>query len=167
MASILKEVEVEVEEVAIIINENKKLRGDLAAAQAEVKSLQEQAEKQKSEDYVNKITDISTFESTDKLDLEKKNILHYFVASSHYYKMRKVRTLFDDQNITITYIENGDLKSNYEQLKKDKQEKGELYEEILLFHGTDEENIDNIFINNFDINHHLLKRKKVQVSRPR
>ena len=165
MASILKEVEVEVEEVAIIINENKKLRGDLAAAQAEVKSLQEQAEKQKSEDYVNKITDISTFHSTDKLDLEKKNILHYFVASSHYYKMRKERTSvfdpFDDQNLTITYIENEALKSKYEKSKKDKQEKGELYEEILLFHGTDEENIDEIFIKNFDINRHPLKRKKV------
>ena len=61
----------------------------------------------------------------------------------------------------ITYIENEDLKNNYEKLKKDKQEKGELYEEILLFHGTDEENIDEIFINNFDINRHPLKRKKV------
>ena len=164
MASTLKEVGEEVEEVAIIINENKKLRGDLAAAQAEVKSLQEKAEKQKSEDYVNKITDISTFHSTDKLDLEKKNILHYFVASSHYYKMRSgsgVSHQFDDKNLTITYIENEDLKNNYEKLKKDKQEKGELYEEILLFHGTDEENIDDIFIKNFDINCHPLKRNKV------
>merc|ERR1719154_523105 len=60
----------------------------------------------------------------------------------------------------ITYIENEDLKNNYEKLKKDKQEKGELYEEIHLFHGTDEENIDEIFIKNFDINRHPLRRKK-------
>ena len=155
------------------MDENKKLRGDLAAAQAEVKSLREQAQKKKPEDNLNKITDISTFHSTDKLDLEKKNILHYFVASSHYYKMRKERTsgLFsffsgdsnhiDDHNLTITYIQNDDLKDNYEKIKKDKQEKGELYKETLLFHGTDEENIDNIFNNNFDINRHPLKRSKV------
>ena len=65
----------------------------------------------------------------------------------------------------ITYIENEDLKNNYEKLKRDKQEKGELYEEILLFHGTDEENIDEIFIKNFDINRHPLKRKKVDIDR--
>ena len=145
------------------MDENKKLRGDLAAAQAEVKSLREQAQKKKPEDNLNKITDISidisTFHSTDKLDLEKKNILHYFVASSHYYKMRKERTsgLFsffsgdsnhiDDHNLTITYIQNDDLKDNYEKIKKDKQEKGELYKETLLFH--------------FDINRHPLKRSKV------
>ena len=33
--------------LAIIMNENKKLRGDLASAQAEVKRLQEQVKKQK------------------------------------------------------------------------------------------------------------------------
>ena len=145
------------------MNENKNLRGVLAAAQAELKSLQEQAQK-KSEDNLNKITDISTFHSTDKLDLEKKNILHYFVASSQYYKMRKGSgnwNSFDDHNLTITYIQNDDIKVNYEKLKKEKNDKGELYEETLLFHGTDQENIDDIFINNFDINRHPLRRSKV------
>ena len=147
-------------EIGNIMRENITLREDLAAANAKITSLQEKTKPREKD--VNEITDISTFHSTDKLDLEKKNILHYFVASSHYYKMRKERTsgLFsffsgdsnhiDDHNLIITYIQNDDLKDNYEKLKKDKQEKGELYEETLLFHGTDEENIDNIFNNNFD-----------------
>ena len=147
------------------MNENKKLRGDLAATQAEMYLyLQEQAQKKKSEDNLKKITDISTFHSTDKLDLEKKNILHYFVASSQYYKMRKGSgnwNSFDDHNLIITYIQNDDIKVNYEKLKKDKNEKGEIYEETLLFHGTDQENVDDIFINNFDINRHPLRRSKV------
>ena len=52
------------------------------------------------------------------------------------------------------------LWSEYRRLKT-KLDNGELYEEILLFHGTDEENIDNIFNNNFDINHHPVRRSKV------
>ena len=142
-----------------------------------------QADHQKREDRVNEITDISTFHSTDKFDLERKNIQHYYVALSQYYKMRTQRksndrpsgpgvlgnffgTLLssdqvDDHDLTITYIENGKLKRNFEKSKKEKEDNGELYEEILLFHGTDEENIDNIFNNNFDINHHPVRRSKV------
>ena len=141
-----------------------------------------QADHQKREDRVNDITDISTFHSTDKFDLERKNIQHYYVALSQYYKMRTQKNNYgralgpggpmgfgtlaspdqvDDHDLTITYIENGKLKRNFEKSKKEKEDNGELYEEILLFHGTDEENIDNIFNNNFDINHHPVRRSKV------
>ena len=154
------------------------LREDLAAAHAKIKNLKEETKLK--ENDVNEITDISTFHSTDKFDLERKNIIHYFVASSHYYKMRTqakaASSTFlerwaafpiirdhvdDDHNLTITYIENGNLKRNFEKSKKDKEDSGEHFEEILLFHGTDEENIDSIFNNNFDINRHPLKRSKV------
>ena len=47
-----------------------------------------QAGQKKREDPVNEITDISTFHSTDKFDLERKNVQHYYVALSQYYKMR-------------------------------------------------------------------------------
>ena len=141
-----------------------------------------QADQIKREDPVNEITDISTFHSTDKFDLERKNIQHYYVALSQYYKMRTQKNNYgralgpggpmgfgtlassdqvDDHDLTITYIENGKLKRNFEKSKKEKEDNGELYEEILLFHGTDEENIDNIFNNNFDINHHPVRRSKV------
>ena len=142
------------------------------STQAQEKTDQDQP---KREDDVNEITDIYTFHSTDKFDLEKKNIHHYFVASSQYYKMRTQKgsgvlgnflgtycsDQDDDNDLTITYIENGNLKRNFEQSKKDKEDNKEPYEEILLFHGTDEKNVDNIFTNNFDINHHPLRRNKV------
>ena len=165
-------------EIGNTMRENITLREDLAAANAQITSLQEKTKPREKD--VNEITDISTFHSTDKLDLERKNIIHYFVASSHYYKMRtqaKGRTsnilgnffgslsqqgdIDDDHNLTITYIENGKLKRNFEKSKKDKEESGEHFEEILLFHGTDEENIDSIFNNNFDINHKPQRRSKV------
>ena len=140
----------------------------------------EETDQKKREYDVNEITDISTFHSTDKFDFEKKNIQHYFAASSQYYKMRTQNQRIDrkfgsgasgnrcseqdaDYDLTITYIENGKLKRDFEQLKKDKDDNEEPYEEILLFHGTDEENIDNIFTNNFDINHHPLRRSKVHI----
>ena len=128
---------------------------------------------------MNEITDISTFHSNDKFDLERKNVQHYYVALSQYYKMRThmegngatgsgvlgnfFGTLLsnDHHDLTITYIENGKMKRNFEKSKKGKEDNGEIYEEILLFHGTDEENIDNIFNNNFDIDRHPLRRSKV------
>ena len=138
-----------------------------------------QADQIKREDPVNEITDISTFHSTDKFNLERKNVQHYYVALSHYYKMGTQMKgnyrasgsgvlenffgflLSDDHDLIITYIENGEMKRNFEITKKGKEDNGEIYEEILLFHGTDEENIDNIFNNNFDIDRHPLRRSKV------
>ena len=166
-------------EIGNIMRENIALREDLAAANAQIASLQEKTKPREKD--VNEITDISTFHSTDKLDLERKNIIHYFVASSHYYKMRTqargrtssiLSNFFgnlsdqgdiddDDHNLTITYIENGNLNRNFEKSKKDKEDNGEHFEEILLFHGTDEENIDSLFNNNFDINHQPQRRSKV------
>lgn len=145
------------QEVGIVISENVKLRDELAAAQAQIKMLKEKTE-QKKKSNLNEITDISTFRSTDKLKLERKNIFHFFVASSQYYKMEK-----RDHNLTITYMENGKLQRNFEKLKEAKDNNGEHFEELLLFHGTDEENVNSIFNNNFDIEHHPLRRSKVDI----
>ena len=123
-------------EIGNIMRENITLREDLAAANAQIANLKDETKLKENE--VNEITDISTFHSTDKLDLERKNIIHYFVASSHYYKMKSVLGNFfgslshhgfididdDHHNLTITYIENGNLKSNFEKSKKDKEDNG-------------------------------------------
>ena len=160
-------------------DENTQLKKDLAAvalvaaaAQAELKRLRAEREKEragKEQKRENRITDISTFHSTDKIDLDKKNILHYLVASRHFYKMGGSGLLWDwyygpwdyDPDLTITYIENCHLKRNFEKAKKEFEDNGTSYKEIFLFHATDEENIDNIFNDNFDIDHHPLSRAKV------
>ena len=169
------------QEVSFLSRENAELKKALAEAQAKLRGQGDNDE--------NKITDISTFHSTEKMDFERKNIFHYFVASSQYYKMRKPRSgrmnttgpgaagtgglgnffggLFpqddqaDDHNLTIKYIENDQLKRKFENLKKVMKDNNDQYEEILLFHGTAEENVDSIFNNNFDIDHHPLNRIKV------
>ena len=81
-------------------DENLKIKENHATAKAKETRLkewlQEQAERSEkkmveqgeSSKIENRITNISTFNTADKLDLNKVNINHYFVALSQYYKMR-------------------------------------------------------------------------------
>ena len=75
-------------------NKYAKLKEDHATAKAQEIKLQEQTEEQRdikegeSSKSENRITNISIFNTTDKLDLDKVNINHYFVALSQYYKFR-------------------------------------------------------------------------------
>ena len=74
-------------------NKYAKLKEDHATAKAQEIELQEQLEEQRdgegeSSKSMKRITNISTFHSNDKLDLDKVNINHYFVALSQYYKRR-------------------------------------------------------------------------------
>ena len=65
---------------------------------------------------------------------------------------------------SIEYIENKMNTGNYQHCKASFREKSEEFDkEILLFHGTDVQNIDSIFNTNFNIDSSPVDRRKAMV----
>ena len=66
----------------------------------------------------------------------------------------------DDTELSDEILEN-DIESLQKEIELLQNDIQSLDEAEITFDLTDEENIDNIFNNNFDINHHPVRRSKV------
>ena len=112
-------------------------------------------------------------------NLDEAKVSHFYTASSQFYKMV---LLAPPLGITakqihnpaqaiqsIEYIENEVNTEHYQQCRdlfiKKSEECGNenIGKEILLFHGTNVQNIDSIFNTNFDIESSPVDRRKAMV----
>ena len=116
------------------------------------------------------------FKPSQEPDFTTENIIHMHIACSQFYKMSTRRQLsatsfprpYQHQHgraeteviESVTYIVNEKTERTFQQCKSTFSELGVSNQEILLFHGTDEINVDNIFLKNFDIDHVPINRQR-------
>jgi len=101
---------------------------------------------------------------------EETNVSHFYTASSQFYKMSLQNPPITAKQInnpfhairSIEYIENEGNTEKYRHCKKLFSKKSDKCgKEILLFHGTNVQNIDSIFTTNFNIDKSPVDRRKM------
>eukprot|EP00092_Neocalanus_flemingeri_P058142 GFUD01069240.1.p1 GENE.GFUD01069240.1~~GFUD01069240.1.p1 ORF type:complete len:189 (+),score=44.53 GFUD01069240.1:414-980(+) len=115
---------------------------------------------------------IFTFHPSKFHDFEEANVSHFYTASSQFYKMVLIQPPIPSRPIynpsqaiqSIEYIENELSTERYQNCKALFREKSDqCAKEILLFHGTDVNNIDSIFNKNINIESSTVGRCKAMV----
>ena len=114
---------------------------------------------------------------TGKLhDFEEQHGHHYYIAASQFYKMLHRKPNFPHRQIlnqgdaiaSIIYVVNPKSLKAYDNQRRifrdqNKVNDGNKVKELLLFHGTDDSNIDSILENNFNIDYVSGHKKKVMM----
>jgi len=136
-----------------------------------IQSMTEHKNHNEDQEFVNKTRKLDTprqseleiysFVPSEEPNFHEENALHMYIASNQFHKKFKSgRGSAKPEIESIVYVENRKILERFENCKREFVEKGVSDKELLLFHGTDASNLDNIFTSNFKIDFQPINRPK-------